>query len=185
MGRPAGEPAAATPYPGERLGRGAPGPRPAAGRGCRAELRSDHSGYVTCDAAHPARTPRVRSGAPVPVALTIASVSGSLPCMGTYRTLGIEALADPSRRAIFELLGAGPQSVVAIAGSVPISRPAVSQHLKVLKDAGLVTVQAVGTRRIYALDPAGVGAARDYFDQFWTTALAAYTQTANTIKEEQ
>ena len=121
----------------------------------------------------------------MPVALTIASVSGSLPCIGTYRTLGIEALADPSRRAIFELLGAGPQSVVAIAGSVPISRPAVSQHLKVLKDAGLVTVQAVGTRRIYALDPAGVGAARDYFDQFWTTALAAYTQTANTIKEEQ
>src|SRR5450755_1621072 len=128
-----------------------------------------------------------RSGAVagMPVALTIASVSGSLPCIGTYRTLGIEALADPSRRAIFELLGAGPQSVVAIAGSVPISRPAVSQHLKVLKDAGLVTVQAVGTRRIYALDPAGVGAARDYFDQFWTTALAAYTQTANTIKEEQ
>ena len=96
----------------------------------------------------------------------------------------IEALADPTRRSIFELLGSGPRSVVDITGGVPISRPAVSQHLKVLKDAGLVSVQAVGTRRFYALDPAGVKAARDYFDQFWMTALAAFADTAGSTKEE-
>lgn len=105
--------------------------------------------------------------------------------MLTYQASGIEALADPSRRAIFELLGAGAQPVMAIADAVPISRPAVSQHLKILKDAGLVTVRAAGTRRIYALDPTGVAAARDYFDQFWTTALAAYARAANLPEEEQ
>jgi DNA-binding transcriptional ArsR family regulator len=86
----------------------------------------------------------------------------------------LEALSDPSRRSIFELLGRGSRSVVEIAGDVPISRPAVSQHLKVLKEAGLVTVRPTGTRRIYSLDPRGIAAVRDYFDQFWTTALAAY-----------
>ena len=105
--------------------------------------------------------------------------------MDTYRRPALEALADPRRRSIFELLGDGPLSVVEIAQNVPISRPAVSQHLKTLKDAGLVTVQAVGTRRIYGLDPTGVAAARDYFDWFWTTALAAYAQAASTTKEEQ
>lgn len=94
--------------------------------------------------------------------------------MSTYQVLAVEALADPTRRSIFELLGGGARSVAEIAGDVPISRPAVSQHLKVLKEAGLVTVRPAGTRRIYALDPAGVAAARDYFDRFWTTALAAY-----------
>jgi DNA-binding transcriptional ArsR family regulator len=97
----------------------------------------------------------------------------------------LEALADPSRRSIFELLGDGPRSVVDIARNVPISRPAVSQHLKALKDAGLVSVRSAGTRRIYGLDPAGVAAARDYFDQFWTTALAAYARAASTTEEEQ
>jgi DNA-binding transcriptional ArsR family regulator len=72
-----------------------------------------------------------------------------------------------------ELLGHGQRSVVEIAGAVPISRPAVSQHLKVLKDAGLVTVQPLGTRRIYGIDPRGLAAVRDYFDQFWSGALAA------------
>jgi DNA-binding transcriptional ArsR family regulator len=94
--------------------------------------------------------------------------------VGANQVLVLEALADPTRRSIFELLGGGPRSVMDIAGHVPISRPAVSQHLKVLKDAGLVSVRPAGTRRIYALDPAGLAAARDYFDRFWTTAMAAY-----------
>ncbi|MEP6462719.1 MAG: metalloregulator ArsR/SmtB family transcription factor [Frankiaceae bacterium] len=97
--------------------------------------------------------------------------------MSTNQVLALEALADPTRRSIFELLGGGPRSVVDISGKVPISRPAVSQHLKVLKHAGLVSVRPQGTRRIYALDPAGVAAVREYFDQFWTTALAAYAAT--------
>ena len=88
----------------------------------------------------------------------------------------LEALADGTRRSIFELLTSGPRSVVDISGDVPISRPAVSQHLKVLKDAGLVSVRAAGTRRIYSVDPAGLRAARDYFEQFWTSALSAYAE---------
>jgi DNA-binding transcriptional ArsR family regulator len=95
------------------------------------------------------------------------------------------ALADPNRRSIFEILGRGPRSVGDIAGVVPISRPAVSQHLRVLKDARLVSVRSAGTRNIYFLDPVGVRAARDYFDQFWTTALSAYAEVANATKEEQ
>src|SRR5664279_1060738 len=118
-------------------------------------------------------------------ALTTSSVSHSLPFVATDRGAVIEALADPTRRSIFELLGGGPRSVVDITGEVPVSRPAVSQHLRVLKDAGLVTVRAIGTRRFYALDPTGVQAARDYFDQFWTTALAAYAGAADAIEEEQ
>ncbi len=112
-------------------------------------------------------------------------VSSNLLFVAAYRERAIEVLADPTRRSIFELLGAGSRSVVDIASTIPISRPAVSQHLKVLKDAGLVTVRAAGTRRIYALDPAGVRAARDYFDQFWNSALATYAQAANTTKEDQ
>jgi DNA-binding transcriptional ArsR family regulator len=102
----------------------------------------------------------------------------------TYQVLAVEALADPTRRSIFELLGEGPSSVVDITRHVPISRPAVSQHLKVLKEARLVSVRPVGTRHIYGIDPTGVGAARDYFSQFWTSALAAYAQEANATKEE-
>jgi len=104
----------------------------------------------------------------------------------------LEALADPTRRSIFELLAGGSRSVVDIAGDVPISRPAVSQHLKVLKEAGLVTVRAHGTRRIYGLDPQGIAAVRDYFEQFWTSALASYGQAveramngASTTKEQR
>ena len=104
--------------------------------------------------------------------------------MGTNQGSLIEALADPTRRSIFELLSRGPRSVADITGEVPVSRPAVSQHLRVLKDVGLVSVRAVGTRRFYALDPTGVRAARDYFDQFWTTALAAYTEAADAVEEE-
>ncbi len=104
--------------------------------------------------------------------------------MTTYPVLALEALADPTRRSIFELLGDGPSSVVDITRHVPISRPAVSQHLKVLKAARLVSVRPVGTRRIYGIDPTGVAAARDYFNQFWTGALAAYAQAANATEED-
>ncbi|HEY3725122.1 MAG TPA: metalloregulator ArsR/SmtB family transcription factor [Acidimicrobiia bacterium] len=105
--------------------------------------------------------------------------------MDAYVEPTFRALADPSRRTIFELLGSGPRSVVDLADELPISRPAVSQHLKVLKDCGLVSVRPAGTRRIYAIDPDGVRAARDYFDRFWTTSLAAYADAVNqTVKTE-
>jgi DNA-binding transcriptional ArsR family regulator len=84
------------------------------------------------------------------------------------------ALGDPTRRAVFERLGDGPASVGTIAGELPVSRPAVSQHLKVLKQAGLVTDRQVGNRRIYRLDPDGLGALRAYVDRFWTQALDAF-----------
>ena len=88
------------------------------------------------------------------------------------------ALGDPTRRAIFERLAQGPSSVGALAAEMPVSRPAVSQHLRVLKDAGLVADRQAGTRRIYSLDPAGVGELRAYFEQFWTHALGAFKQAA-------
>lgn len=105
--------------------------------------------------------------------------------MATYQGRALEALADPTRRSIFELLAGGPRSVVDIARDVPISRPAVSQHLKVLKDARLVAVSPQGTRRIYSLDPHGVGELHDYFQQFWTTALAAYAKAVDKSEEER
>jgi DNA-binding transcriptional ArsR family regulator len=122
--------------------------------------------------------------------LTTGLVSRNLPFVATYQStrspgIALEALADPTRRTIFELLGAGPRSVGEIAGSVPVSRPAVSQHLKVLKAAHLVSARSAGTRNIYFIDPAGVRAARDYFDQFWTTALSAYAEVANATEEAQ
>ena len=83
-----------------------------------------------------------------------------------------------------ELLRQGPRSVGAITQDVPVSRPAVSQHLKVLHDSGLVTVRAEGTRRVYALDLEGFQALRDYFDQFWTSALAAFADAVNRLEEE-
>ena len=92
----------------------------------------------------------------------------------TYRDAGWTALGDPTRRAIFEHLADRPRSVGELAGELPVSRPAVSQHLKVLKDAGLVVNRPAGTRRIYQLDPAGVGALRADLDRFWSKALEAY-----------
>jgi DNA-binding transcriptional ArsR family regulator len=88
----------------------------------------------------------------------------------------MDALGDPTRRAIFERLAKGPTAVGEIAKDVPVSRPAVSQHLKVLKQAGLVTDRADGTRRLYQLDPKGVAQLRDYFDAFWMHALAAFKE---------
>jgi DNA-binding transcriptional ArsR family regulator len=88
------------------------------------------------------------------------------------------ALGDPTRRAIFERLADGPCPVGELAREFPVTRPAVSQHLKVLKDAGLVVDRAEGTRRIYALNPDGVGALRAYFDRFWDRSLQAFKQAA-------
>jgi DNA-binding transcriptional ArsR family regulator len=90
----------------------------------------------------------------------------------------MDALGDPTRRAIFERLAQGPQAVGELASEFPISRPAVSQHLKVLKQAGLVSDRAEGTRRLYQLDPRGLEALRAYFDQFWTHALASFKAAA-------
>ncbi len=90
----------------------------------------------------------------------------------------LAALADPTRRELFERLADHPQAVGELAGQVAVSRPAVSQHLKVLKDAGLVTDQADGSRRIYRLDPSGIGDLREYLDRFWGTALAAFKDRA-------
>ena len=87
---------------------------------------------------------------------------------------GFTALADPTRRAIFERLAGGPRSVGELAAELPVSRPAVSQHLKVLTGAGLVDDRAQGTRRLYRIDPRGVGAMRDYLDGFWDQALTAF-----------
>ena len=104
--------------------------------------------------------------------------------MHTYQGGALQALADPTRRQIFEVLAEGPHSVTAIAGRVPISRPAVSQHLKVLRDGGLVSVRAEGTRRVYTVDPAGVAEIRAYFEQFWTRSLAAFAQAVDNPTEE-
>jgi DNA-binding transcriptional ArsR family regulator len=86
----------------------------------------------------------------------------------------LDALADPTRRAVFERVAQAPAAVGEIASGMPVSRPAVSQHLKVLKDAGLVAETAQGTRRIYRIDPRGIGAMRDWLDGFWEQALADF-----------
>jgi DNA-binding transcriptional ArsR family regulator len=90
----------------------------------------------------------------------------------------INALGDPTRRAILERLAGGPTSVGEIARELPVSRPAVSQHLRVLKDARLVTERREGTRRVYRVDPNGLAELRAYFDNFWTHALADFKTTA-------
>lgn len=86
----------------------------------------------------------------------------------------LAALADPTRRQLFEKLRRGPHSVGRLAETMPVSRPAVSQHLKVLREAGLVREQKEGTRRVYEIDPAGLGALRRWLDQFWSSGLAAF-----------
>ena len=102
-------------------------------------------------------------------------------------TYGVDrwtALGDPTRREIFERLGERPQAVGELASELPVSRPAVSQHLKVLKEAGLVVDRPVGNRRIYQLNPDGVDALRAQLDRFWTQALAAYKAVAEQPTEE-
>jgi DNA-binding transcriptional ArsR family regulator len=97
---------------------------------------------------------------------------------------GWEALGDPTRRAIVECLAERPRAVGELAELLPISRPAVSQHLKVLKQAGLVTDRAAGTRRVYRLNPAGVAAMRDQLDTFWNRALDGYQDVVGQPTEE-
>ncbi|HEX4718414.1 MAG TPA: metalloregulator ArsR/SmtB family transcription factor [Thermoleophilaceae bacterium] len=101
-----------------------------------------------------------------------------------YQADGFTALADPTRRAIFELIAERPQAVGELAVDLPVSRPAVSQHLKVLKEAGLVVDRPDGTRRIYQLDPEGVDALRGYLDQFWNQALRAFKEAAERSNKE-
>ncbi len=96
-----------------------------------------------------------------------------------YQTAtALGALADPTRRMIFERLAERPSAVGELANGLPVSRPAVSQHLKVLKQAGLVADRAQGTRRIYQLDPAGIEGLRRYLDQFWQRSLLAFKEAA-------
>ena len=95
------------------------------------------------------------------------------------------ALADPTRRQIFERLSRRPSAVGALAKGLPVSRPAVSQHLRVLKDAGLVTDHADGNRRIYGIDPAGLGAMRAWLDRFWTSSLENFKATVESESEKE
>ncbi len=104
--------------------------------------------------------------------------------MKTYQARAWSALGDPTRRAIFESLADRPRPVGELARELPVSRPAVSQHLKVLKEAGLVIDRRAGNRRIYQLDPHGVGALRAYLDQFWSKALVPYRAAAEQPTEE-
>jgi DNA-binding transcriptional ArsR family regulator len=99
-------------------------------------------------------------------------------------TTAIQALADPTRRAVFEALRAGPRPVGEIASGLPVSRPAVSQHLRVLKGAGLVSDERQGARRLYRIDPDGLGALRAYLDGFWDTALGGFKELAEQEKED-
>jgi DNA-binding transcriptional ArsR family regulator len=98
---------------------------------------------------------------------------------------GFAALADPTRRLIFERLAHGPRAVGELARGLPVTRPAVSQHLKVLKDAGLVTDRREGTRRLYQVSPDGVAEMRAYFDRFWNHALDAFRQAAERQAHEE
>jgi DNA-binding transcriptional ArsR family regulator len=102
-----------------------------------------------------------------------------------YQQNGLGALSDPTRRAIFERLASGPRSVGELAEGLPVTRPAVSQHLRVLKDAGLVFDRPDGTRRLYQLDPDGLGALRAYVDRFWTQSLAAFKEAAERDPKEE
>jgi DNA-binding transcriptional ArsR family regulator len=105
--------------------------------------------------------------------------------MVTYQAGALLALGDPTRLAIFERLVDHPRAVVELAQEFPISRPAVSQHLRVLKDAGLVIDEAVGNRRIYHVDPVALGALRDQLDHYWARALAAYKVVVELPDEER
>lgn len=103
----------------------------------------------------------------------------------TNHSAALTALADPTRRAIFERLARSPSAVGDLAREFPVSRPAVSQHLKVLKEAALVTDRAAGTRRVYSIDPAGIAAIRAYFEQFWQHSLARFRDAASRPIQEE
>jgi DNA-binding transcriptional ArsR family regulator len=99
--------------------------------------------------------------------------------------LAFDALGDPTRRAVFELLRGGPCAVVDLASRLPVSRPAVSQHLRVLKDAGLVADRAVGRRRLYEVNQEGLRTMRSYLDRFWDEALAAFAATVQADNDKE
>lgn len=103
----------------------------------------------------------------------------------TYMNLSLMALADPTRRAVFESLGKSPQSVGEIAGGLPVSRPAVSQHLKILKEAGLVTDRPEGAKRIYFVNPNGLAELREWIDRMWGEALTAYAAEIEKQNQER
>ena len=112
-------------------------------------------------------------------------VSVCLRSVAAYRHDGWTALADPTRRAILNRLADHPRAVGELAAELPVSRPAVSQHLKVLKEARLVVDQHVGNRRVYRVDPAGIAALRAQLDTFWNKALAAYQRAVEQDSEEE
>src|SRR3954447_14888454 len=99
--------------------------------------------------------------------------------------LAFSALADPTRREVFERLAHGPLAVGELAQGLPVSRPAVSQHLKILKEAGLVTDRPEGTRRVYQIDPRGLGQIRAWLDRFWDEALDAFKAEAERNDHEE
>jgi len=101
-------------------------------------------------------------------------VSYNLPLVNTYQDSQLDALGDPTRRAILARLLDGPVAVGELAGDFPVSRPAISQHLRVLKQANLVVDRPAGNRRLYQLNPAGFETLREYFEQFWGQALSAF-----------
>ena len=101
--------------------------------------------------------------------------------MDTYLQAGLDALGDATRMAIFQKLSGGPIAVNELARMLPVSRPAVSQHLRVLKDAGLVTDTKAGTRRLYQLDPEGVARLRAHFDQMWMRAMSNFQAAAEQL----
>ena len=111
-------------------------------------------------------------------------VSVRLLCVKTYQLVGWSALGDRTRRTIFERLANRPHAVGELAKGLPVSRPAVSQHLRVLKDAGLVVDQPVGNRRIYAINPDGLSELRADLDRFWTSALTAYKAAVEAPEKE-
>jgi DNA-binding transcriptional ArsR family regulator len=110
-----------------------------------------------------------------PPGLTASFVRGSLRFVETYEAV-LEALGDRTRRQIVQLLRAGPSPVGELAAVLPVSRPAVSQHLTVLRRSGLVSYEELGTRNVYRLDPAGLGELRAWLDGFWDAALSRYAE---------
>ena len=109
------------------------------------------------------------------------SVRARLPLVDAYLQAGLDALGDSTRMAIFHRLSAGPIAVNELARTLPVSRPAVSQHLRVLKDAGLVTDSRAGTRRLYQLNPEGVARLRAHFDRVWDTAMKSFEASVEKI----
>jgi DNA-binding transcriptional ArsR family regulator len=105
--------------------------------------------------------------------------------VSTYQAAFFDALGDPTRRAIVEQLASGPKAVGELAAELPVSRPAVSQHLKVLKGAGLVTDTPDGTRRLYRIDPAGIAAVRAWLDGLWSEALQAFAEAVDAEPDDE